>query len=75
MISISHRDLASISRRSCILKAAQGEYGRHTHIVRSKADVRAIATSGFGTEWVLQELVLGPLEYSTSILIKVRNGM
>eukprot|EP00966_Prymnesium_polylepis_P257691 5953157-Prymnesium_polylepis.1 len=54
----------------CILKAAQGEYGRDVHIVHSKADVRAIASGGFGSEWLLQELIAGTLEQSTSLLLK-----
>lgn len=48
----------------------QGEYGKSTYLVRSKADVRAVTTSGFGTDWVLQEFILGRYELCTSLLLK-----
>eukprot|EP00929_Paragymnodinium_shiwhaense_P096702 TRINITY_DN58394_c0_g1_i1.p1 TRINITY_DN58394_c0_g1~~TRINITY_DN58394_c0_g1_i1.p1 ORF type:complete len:557 (-),score=81.68 TRINITY_DN58394_c0_g1_i1:666-2336(-) len=56
----------------CILKSATGEFGKGNHIVESEDEVLQIAGQGFGSQWVLQELVAGCFEYSVSLL--VQNG-
>ena len=45
----------------CILKAAIGEHGQDIHIVRSAAEVLAVTRSGFGSKWLLQEMIPGCL--------------
>ena len=54
----------------CILKAAEGAYGEGTSIVRSEAEAHAARAAGVASEWLLQELILGRVEYATSILCK-----
>mmetsp|Transcript_141601 Transcript_141601/g.244888 ORF Transcript_141601/g.244888 Transcript_141601/m.244888 type:complete len:421 (+) Transcript_141601:147-1409(+) len=53
----------------CILKAAIGDYGKGTHIVNSIEEVHEIAGKDLGSHWVLQELITGCLECSTSLLV------
>jgi len=54
----------------CILKAAIGQHGKDVYIVRSAAEVREVTQEGFGSTWLLQELMSGQLEYSVSLLVK-----
>lgn len=54
----------------CILKAALGEHGKNVHIVRSADEATAIATEGYGTDWLLQELCPGAVEHSVSLLVR-----
>lgn len=53
----------------CILKSANGEFGKDCHIVQSADDVLEKAPKGLGSGWVLQELVPGRFEYSASLLV------
>lgn len=53
----------------CILKAAIGQHGKDVYIVRSREEVYEIARDGFGSIWLLQELVSGQMEYSISLLV------
>lgn len=54
----------------CILKPAIGTFGRDTFVVRSAEDVLG-HTRGARLEpkWVLQELIPGRIEYSTTMLV------
>jgi len=61
------------ARYPCVLKAALGEHGRDIHIVRSREEARAIVADHNGSEWLLQELVLGCIEYSVSLLVESGN--
>lgn len=54
----------------CILKAALGEHGKNVYIVRSAAEANAITTEGYGSDWLLQELVPGSVEYAVSLLVR-----
>lgn len=65
-----HFDDRETARYPCVLKPSVGTWGKDTHIVRSVEDTRRIAPTNFGTRWVLQELIPGRLEYSTSLLCK-----
>jgi len=54
----------------CILKPAQGAYGIGTDIVNCSDDVLGkIDVSQLGSTWLLQELISGPIEFSTSLLV------
>jgi len=56
----------------CVLKAAQGQFGRGTHIVASAEEARrrmGQRDDQIGSRWVLQELVRGRVEVSTSLLV------
>ena len=56
----------------CILKPAAGEFGSGVQIVYSPESVRRIAGLDSGeltSQWLLQELVIGCYEYSTSLLV------
>jgi len=53
----------------CILKSATGDWGKDCHIVGSKDEVLMITKDGFGTKWVLQELIVGSFEQSVSMLM------
>lgn len=53
----------------CVLKPAVGEYGFGNYIVESAEEVRRITKTGFGSKWLLQELILGPFEYAVSLLV------
>lgn len=53
----------------CILKAALGQHGKDVHIVKSSDEAYSITDSGFGSDWVLQELISGYMEYSVSLLV------
>lgn len=54
----------------CILKPVTGEFGKDIRIIRTADEVnRSLAGRPLGTEWLLQELILGPFEYSTSLLV------
>jgi len=68
-----HYSSAETARYPAILKAAVGEYGKEIHIVNSATDVHVLCTdasiTGIGTKWVLQELVLGNVEYAVSLLV------
>uniref|UniRef100_A0A7S4SNW7 ATP-grasp domain-containing protein n=1 Tax=Alexandrium monilatum TaxID=311494 RepID=A0A7S4SNW7_9DINO len=64
-----HYDSAKAAQFPCILKPAMGTWGKDTHIVRSAEEVENLARSELGAKWVLQELVPGRLEYSTSLLV------
>ena len=67
----THYSSAKSATYPCVLKAATGEYGRGTHIVQRAAEVRHLSPAGsLGTDWVLQELVAGREETSTSLLVK-----
>ncbi|CAK9045762.1 unnamed protein product [Durusdinium trenchii] len=52
----------------CILKQAHGEFGKECNIVHSPEDVCKVTPQGLGTRWVLQELVHGRFEVSTTVL-------
>eukprot|EP00438_Fugacium_kawagutii_P032605 Skav233150 [mRNA] locus=scaffold1669:208344:212794:+ [translate_table: standard] len=52
----------------CILKPKLGTFGKDTHVVRSAEEVERF-TKGSLASWVLQELVVGRLEYSTTLLV------
>jgi len=66
----THYASADEAAYPCILKAAEGAYGQGTSIVRSKAEVLAATSAAGETEWLLQELVLGRVEYATSFLCR-----
>ncbi|CAJ1393224.1 unnamed protein product [Effrenium voratum] len=54
----------------CILKPAVGTFGKDTHVVRSAEEVEHLTRGGdLQPKWVLQELVAGRLEYSTTLLV------
>mmetsp|Transcript_30669 Transcript_30669/g.77491 ORF Transcript_30669/g.77491 Transcript_30669/m.77491 type:complete len:385 (-) Transcript_30669:57-1211(-) len=65
-VSYAHPDVA---RYPCILKAAVGQHGKDVFIVNSKEESEDITTEGFGSKWVLQELIPGRMEYSASLLV------
>lgn len=59
----------------CILKAAKGEYGKTVHMVESAGQARKLLRShlagfGAGSRYVLQELVVGHVEHSLSLLVE-----
>jgi len=66
----THWDSPEEASYPCILKAAVGEHGQGTHLVQCKEDVAKILKDGLNAEWLLQELIVGSLEYSTSLLVK-----
>lgn len=53
----------------CMLKPASGQYGEGARIVNNSADVQCVIGLDVGTDWVLQEMVPGHYEYSTSLLV------
>ena len=54
----------------CILKPKLGTFGKDTHVVHSIEEVeRFTGGQGVASQWVLQELVPGRLEYSTTLLV------
>eukprot|EP00435_Cladocopium_sp_Y103_P018225 s845_g4.t1 len=54
----------------CILKPKLGTFGKDTHVVRSMEEVERFTKSeSLASKWVLQELVPGRLEYSTTLLV------
>jgi carbamoylphosphate synthase large subunit len=64
-----HYSSPQASRYPCILKTAEGEHGKNVHIVRSIQDALDVTTTGFGSEWLLQELIPGCEEYACSVLV------
>merc|ERR1712150_68422 len=52
----------------CILRSADGEFGKDCHIVNSEEQVRRLAPRGLGEQWVLQELIYGSSEQSTAVV-------
>ena len=55
----------------CLLKAAIGEHGQDIFIVKSAEEVHEHAPGGgFGSKWLLQELIPGRHEVSTSLLVQ-----
>ena len=62
-----------LARYPCILKPAAGEFGAGVEIVYSAESVRRITIVESGElscRWLLQELVTGCYEYSTSLLVE-----
>eukprot|EP00439_Symbiodinium_sp_Y106_P051717 s3560_g6.t3 len=53
----------------CMLKPASGQYGEGARIVNNSADVQCVVGLDVGTDWVLQEMIQGHYEYSTSLLV------
>lgn len=53
----------------CILKAVTGDHGKGTYIVNSIEEVFKFTRDGFGSRWLLQELITGRNEFSTSLLV------
>ncbi|CAJ1400357.1 unnamed protein product [Effrenium voratum] len=53
----------------CILKKAYGEFGKECCIVNSTEEVHQVAKEGLGSQWVLQELIRGRCEVSTTVLV------
>jgi len=53
----------------CILKPAQGEFGKDACICQSPGDVYDHAPNFSKNSWVLQELVPGDVEFSVSLLV------
>mmetsp|Transcript_76161 Transcript_76161/g.218215 ORF Transcript_76161/g.218215 Transcript_76161/m.218215 type:complete len:686 (-) Transcript_76161:208-2265(-) len=65
-----HYTSAESAAYPCILKPPTGEFGKNMSIVRSPADVRIIlGDKPPGDTLLLQELVPGRYEYSTSMLV------
>ena len=60
-----HYASADAARYPCVLKGAEGQYGKGVHIVRDAAEARRRAPSG---PWLLQELIPGQTEWSASLL-------
>eukprot|EP00435_Cladocopium_sp_Y103_P049506 s1543_g14.t5 len=52
----------------CILKQAYGEFGKECCIVSCADEVFKVASHGLRSRWVLQELVRGCFEVSTTVL-------
>lgn len=65
-----HYTSPDTAKYPCVLKAAVGHHGKDVFIVQSKAEVHKIAQEGFGSQWVLQELISGHKEYSVSMLVE-----
>eukprot|EP00931_Biecheleriopsis_adriatica_P050474 TRINITY_DN29228_c0_g1_i1.p1 TRINITY_DN29228_c0_g1~~TRINITY_DN29228_c0_g1_i1.p1 ORF type:complete len:460 (-),score=89.40 TRINITY_DN29228_c0_g1_i1:2-1354(-) len=54
----------------CILKPALGTFGKDTHVVRSSEEVHNLCRNqSLAPKWVLQELIPGRLEHSTTLLV------
>eukprot|EP00928_Gymnodinium_smaydae_P089240 TRINITY_DN7322_c0_g1_i1.p1 TRINITY_DN7322_c0_g1~~TRINITY_DN7322_c0_g1_i1.p1 ORF type:complete len:442 (+),score=107.58 TRINITY_DN7322_c0_g1_i1:73-1398(+) len=53
----------------CILKSATGAFGRDCYIVSSAEEALEVTQTGFGSTWILQELVRGNVEYSASLVV------
>ncbi|OLQ09287.1 hypothetical protein AK812_SmicGene7139 [Symbiodinium microadriaticum] len=53
----------------CILKQAFGEFGKECRIVHSPEEAQKVAPHGLGTRWVMQELIRGRFEVSTTVLV------
>ncbi|CAL1154503.1 unnamed protein product [Cladocopium goreaui] len=53
----------------CILKPGAGEFGSGVEIVHSPQEVRRISGEVLSSRWLLQEMVTGCYEYSTSLLV------
>lgn len=65
-----HYDSPQAAGYPCILKPALGTFGKDTYIVRSSEDVlRITGTERLSPKWLLQELIPGRLEYSTTLLL------
>lgn len=64
-----HWDSPEEAEFPCILKAAVGEHGKNVFIVHSPKEVYEVTTEGFGSTWLLQELVSGSLESCVSLLV------
>eukprot|EP00439_Symbiodinium_sp_Y106_P084993 s234_g27.t1 len=64
-----HYEFFSEAKYPCILKPAIGTFGKNTHIVESKDQAMRLAPDGLDEHWVLQELIVGEFEYSTSLLV------
>ncbi|CAK9071192.1 Hypothetical protein SCF082_LOCUS35768 [Durusdinium trenchii] len=64
-----HFDFFSDATYPCILKPAIGTFGKNTYIVESKEQAMRLAPDGLDETWILQELITGELEYSTTLLV------
>jgi len=66
-----HYKVVGVARFPCILKPAIGTFGKNTFIIESEQDLARHLPSGLDTDsWVLQELIKGDLEYSTTLLVR-----
>eukprot|EP00929_Paragymnodinium_shiwhaense_P101902 TRINITY_DN65095_c0_g1_i3.p1 TRINITY_DN65095_c0_g1~~TRINITY_DN65095_c0_g1_i3.p1 ORF type:complete len:546 (-),score=106.52 TRINITY_DN65095_c0_g1_i3:17-1654(-) len=58
------------ARYPCILKPAIGTFGKDTHVVYNAEEVIGIVRSeNLSPRWLLQELIPGRLEHSTTLLV------
>lgn len=65
-----HYDSAHEAIYPCVLKPAVGTYGKDTHVVRNAEDVlRFTGSPTMGSKWLLQELIPGKIEHSTTMLV------
>eukprot|EP00439_Symbiodinium_sp_Y106_P060465 s837_g8.t4 len=53
----------------CILKQAFGEFGKECRIVHTPEEAQQVAPHGLGKRWVMQELIRGRFEVSTTVLV------
>merc|ERR1712216_883577 len=65
-----HYASAAEAQFPCMLKSTSGCFGKDIHIVRSREELDSLTQGGFGSAWVLQELVRGSSEYSVSLLVE-----
>mmetsp|Transcript_69033 Transcript_69033/g.114743 ORF Transcript_69033/g.114743 Transcript_69033/m.114743 type:complete len:330 (-) Transcript_69033:392-1381(-) len=59
-----------VAKYPCMLKAAVGEHGRNVYRVSNAEDVFTWAPNGLGSDWLLQEIIPGAVEYSASLLVR-----
>lgn len=64
-----HFEFFSEAIYPCILKPAIGTFGKNTYIVESKEQAMRLAPDGLEEHWILQELIRGENEFSTTLLV------
>lgn len=64
-----HFEFFSDAKYPCILKPAIGTFGKNTYIVESKEQAMRLAPDGLEEHWILQELIRGENEFSTTLLV------
>jgi len=63
-----HYDDPESAEYPCVIKPAVGTWGKDTHIVYYAEECRRHGGDNVGSQYVLQELISGRMEYSTSLL-------
>lgn len=64
-----HYDSWEDAHYPCVLKAAKGDHGKNIWIIKTPEEVDWFTSAEHGAEWILQELIQGCIECSTSLLV------